>query len=100
MATLMTKAFFAGAGVYFHNDQNDATRLLYFDCDCNTDPIINKACLGSDAFPGCVLYTNDAEYYYYGFYFYRLYYGLAFSIRRYYEYVYWYFLYDYVPIHL
>jgi len=87
------KSFYAGAGVYFHNDQNGATRLLYFDCDCNTDPIINKACLGSDAFPGCVLYTNDDEYYYYGIYIYRLYYGLAFSFKRYYEYLYWYFLY-------
>jgi len=87
------KSFFAGAGVFFNNVKNNATKLLYFDCDCNTDPIINKGCLGSEDFPGCTLYTNDDEYYYFGYYAYRLYYGLAYTYERYYEYVYWFYLY-------
>ena len=87
-------SFYAGAGVFFQNPENlSIKKLLYFDCNCETDPIIDKACLGSEDWPGCVVYTNNLEYYLYGQYFQRLIDGLGFDTRRYYEYIYWYYLY-------
>ena len=89
------KTFFAGAGVYFSNTENGAKKLLYFDCDCNTNPIIDKSCLGSSDFPDCVLYANNALYYQLGLYYQRLVTGLAYSYERMYDYFAWYYLYEY-----
>jgi len=88
------KSFFAGAGVYFTNVENDAKKLLYFDCHCNTDPIIDKACLGSDAWPGCALYTNALEYYLDGLYLQRLMDGIGYGLAGLLDYGYWLSLYQ------
>jgi len=82
-------SFYAGAGVLFENIENNAKKLLYFDCACQTDPIYDLSCLGSDAFPGCVLYTNNLDYYNNYLYGDRNLYGLGFDVDRYYEYNYW-----------
>jgi hypothetical protein len=82
-------SFYAGAGVLFENIENNAKKLLYFDCACQTDPIYDLSCLGSDAFPGCVLYTNNLDYYNNYLYGDRNLYGLGYDVDRYYEYNYW-----------
>jgi len=92
------KSFFGGAGAFFHNLENGAKKLLYFTCECDTDPIINKACLGSDDFPACIVYTNNELYNEYGFYlyYYRLIQGLGYDYGKLLDYWYWDYFYQFL----
>jgi len=86
-------AFHAGQSVTFTNPFNEKSATMYFDCQCRTNPILDLACLGSDNWPGCQLYTNAQEYYDAGLYEQRLGNpGLAESYRRMEAYYYWIYL--------
>lgn len=90
-------SFFAGSAQTFVNDlyTTPVKKTLYFDCNCRTDPKIDLACLGSDAFPGCDLYTDATTYYVRGKYANRLIGGINYTYDRLKEYRYWKALYNY-----